>query len=261
VKEARFFLDQDYPLPSAARFNGSNLVEYEKFFAHCSTPKSSVRVEASPDYLYSRLALEIADILPNAKIVFVLREPVERMISWYRYAKQRNLVAPETSFERYVLMQLDRRIEPTTPTFLRALDQCRYARYVPRFQRAFGSRCIVIPFEKLVSDPLSVMSDLASAAGLDAAFYRSYDFHLQNASGGMRNGRLSSAYVALRRTVVLRLHGSPRAMRVLRWPNRAVKRLLLRNVARPEEIAVPDQLRNLILEQSAAAGDIAPAMK
>lgn len=32
LKETRFFLDKDYPLPSTNRFNGSNLECYRVFF-------------------------------------------------------------------------------------------------------------------------------------------------------------------------------------------------------------------------------------
>jgi len=99
IKETRFFLDKDYPLPSADRFNGTNLDAYGKFFAHC-TDLTKIRVEATPDYLYSDTALKIADLLPRAKMIFILRDQVERMVSWYKYAIQRGLLEESISFEQ-----------------------------------------------------------------------------------------------------------------------------------------------------------------
>lgn len=46
VKETRFFLDADYPLPAKYRFE-DGLDKYELYFVHCSA--SHIRMEATPD--------------------------------------------------------------------------------------------------------------------------------------------------------------------------------------------------------------------
>lgn len=254
IKETRYFLDPDYPLPSGPRFDGHNLAEYERYFAHCNESRRLVRVEASPDYLYSRNALRIAEVLPKSVVVFILRDPVTRMVSWYNYARQRGLVSETTSFREYVLMQAGRPVEPDTPTFLRALDQCRYQQYLEGFRQAFGARCHVFALEDLQSNPLAVMKHIASAGGLDPDFYSNYEFRVENASLAVRSPRLSGAYLSLRRLVAQELYGIPLVKRLLRWPSLAVGKLLAVHRPRVPHIEVPQDLRDLIARESIAKG-------
>ncbi len=56
---------------------------YQRCFAHCKNEKVILEVEASPSYLYYRQATY--NIKSDTKIVILLRDPVERVISMYRY--------------------------------------------------------------------------------------------------------------------------------------------------------------------------------
>ena len=86
-KETRFFLSSDYPLPSKYRYKG-DVEEYDLLFSNADT--TQLRMESTPDYLYCEQARErIATSLPAAKLVFSLREPISRLVSWYRFAKRR----------------------------------------------------------------------------------------------------------------------------------------------------------------------------
>ena len=88
LKETRFFLDAEYPLPAKYRLE-DGLDKYEKYFNHCQ--KQSLRLEATPDYLYSPdTPQKIKHSLPNVKMFFILREPIDRLTSWYRFAKVNN---------------------------------------------------------------------------------------------------------------------------------------------------------------------------
>jgi len=66
IKETRFFLDRDYPLEAKYR-SDDGLEYYEEYFAHRGA--AAVRVEATPDYLYSPgTAARLAAALPQAAI-------------------------------------------------------------------------------------------------------------------------------------------------------------------------------------------------
>ena len=72
-KETRFFLSDDYPLPSKYRYKG-DIEEYNLLFSN--SDETQLRMESTPDYLYCEKARErIAASLPDAKLVFSLREP------------------------------------------------------------------------------------------------------------------------------------------------------------------------------------------
>ena len=95
-KETRFFLDKEYPLPSKYRYD-SDIEVYNLLFSACD--EDQFRLESTPDYLYCPSACErIATFLPRAKLVFSLREPISRLISWYRFAKQIGQVATNPQF-------------------------------------------------------------------------------------------------------------------------------------------------------------------
>jgi hypothetical protein len=245
-KETRFFLDEDYPVPRAARFDGTNLHEYDGFFKHCGEDGSILRVDASPDYLYSRTAVRIAELLPKARMVFIIRDPVERMVSWYKYARQRRLLGKETSFEDYIMAQVGQPIRSGTRIHLRALDQCRYDTYLKPFRDAFGDRCLVLDFNDVKNDPCSIMMKLCKFAGLDGSFYDSYAFRAENVSRVVRVGWIMSRYSAIRRRVAYALYNSPAIIKLLKKPNRIIKKLLFATEKACEEVAVSPKLSDLI---------------
>ena len=76
---------------------------YARFFA--DAPPGTVRGEATPGYLYSEEApSRIRELLPNAKLIVSLRDPVERAFSAYRMAISKLHIPPcpfETALDRY----------------------------------------------------------------------------------------------------------------------------------------------------------------
>lgn len=70
-------------------------------------------VEASPDYFSSgaRVALAIRSMLPNAKIIVLVRDPVERLISYYRsdivYDNYANALLGGLDFSQFVDLALN----------------------------------------------------------------------------------------------------------------------------------------------------------
>ena len=120
-KETRFFLDQRYPLPSKYRYN-ADLEVYNLLFSECS--ENQLRLESTPDYLYCPSACErIATLLPKAKLVFSLREPISRLISWYRFAKQIGRLPESIGFDDYIDLQFN---IATSKISKETIDQKRY---------------------------------------------------------------------------------------------------------------------------------------
>jgi len=90
------------------RFGGivSNWPDYVKLFQNVNGEKALG--EASVCYLWSKTAAQnIASILPNAKIIMVLRDPVERAFSQYKQSVANGLV--KNSFRELVETNLNRK--------------------------------------------------------------------------------------------------------------------------------------------------------
>lgn len=58
----------------------------EAWYRRCFAPGSGVGMEATPNYLfYPKAAERMAGILPDAKFIAILRDPVKRAVSHYNY--------------------------------------------------------------------------------------------------------------------------------------------------------------------------------
>jgi hypothetical protein len=244
LKEARFFLDEDYPLPSRERYNGNNLTKYSSFFSECG---DAVRLEATPDYLYSQCAVQIAQVLPKAKLLFVVRDPVERMVSWYKYALQRGLLEKKISFEQYVQQQIGLSVSRSTPVHLRALDQCRYDYYLDRFRTVLGDRMLVVSFDELAETPHLFISRICDWYGLDSGFYKNYVFHPENITRNPTHPKMYTIYITLRRKVRYFLHSLPSVLKLLRLPNIVIKKMLASSSEASLDIIVSEELSRLII--------------
>ena len=141
-KETRFFLSSDYPLPSKYRYTG-DAEEYADLFSNCG--ETQLRMESTPDYLYCEKARErIAEFLPQAKLVFSLREPISRLISWYRFAKQIGKLPQTLSFDAYVeslftYLDTDRDGKEAEVQHMQTLQQGCYTTYLQPYLDQFGS--------------------------------------------------------------------------------------------------------------------------
>jgi len=246
LKETRFFLDENDSLPSVIRFNGSNLERYSDFWSHCEFDK--ILMEATPDYLYSDNALEIAELLPRAKMMFVTRDPIERLVSWYKFAKQRGLIKNSMSFEEYVHIQLNEPVGAVTPVHFRALEQGRYERYLVRFRQKMPGKVLEVDFDELRDKPLLVMNKICSFLNIDQHFYDNYTFSIENKSVSVRYQWIERMYLATRRNVTFCLHGNMRLRKILKVPNQLIKRALNFNRNPVGQISVSPTVRELLTQ-------------
>ena len=158
--EPKFFLDDDrYPL---------GLPYYEsQYFSEAGT---RLRGEKSTSYIESTIAAQrIKDTLPGATVIVVLRDPVRRAVSNYRFSVQHGvedlsmteaLRAParEWDHDRFSVSPFD------------YLARGRYVEYLERLTRYIAAEQVrVLVFEELVSDS-TVIAGLYEQLGVDATF-------------------------------------------------------------------------------------------
>ncbi len=249
-KETRFFLSNDYPLPSKYRYTG-DAEEYTHLFPNCD--ETQLRMESTPDYLYCEKALErIAAFLPQAKLVFSLREPISRLMSWYRFAKQIGKLPETLSFDAYVELlftALDGNAA-NEEQHLQTLHQGCYAIYLERYFNQFGpTRIHVLFYEELAAQPVRVMADLSDFAGVDAGFYRDYAFKVTNRTEKMRNSGLHRKYRDFRFRLRQWTHDKPSIHKPLRTIRRTIEPLYLRlNTQVDEKIQISEETRHRLVD-------------
>ncbi|GAB5524355.1 MAG: hypothetical protein Roseis2KO_22270 [Roseivirga sp.] len=187
IKETRYFLEKDYPLKSALRYDGRK-DEYHTFFNECNG--QSLKLEATPDYLYSEKApLWLSDLYKGrVKLVFVLREPISRLKSWYNFAIQRGLLDKSVSFSAYVnqMFELDEVDMPEQ--YLMALRQGKYFGYLSRWFEYFDSEDIsIVFFEEISKDPNGILKQLSTKSGIDSDFYDGFEAEVKNKTVKLKN--------------------------------------------------------------------------
>jgi len=273
MKETRFFIDQNYPVQSASPIGWATDPDKfdETFFGSTS---EKYRLEATPDYLYSTgTPQRIKDRLPNTKVVFLLRDPITRMVSWYKYARQRADIPEGMSFSEYAEKQLnheyfeeakqhrleldqacsdteqDTGLSVPPAYFFCALEHGRYASYLKNYFNILGpDRVSVYCYEDLCKDPQQILVDLCRFTSLSSDFYNDYDFKVFNRSRKMKSAKLNRAYDSLRSTIRKRTHNLPihKGLRQLRlWTDPLYYRL---NGQSMEKVEIPAALRERLVD-------------
>lgn len=184
---------------------------YLSLFANARTP---LRGEASPSYLWSEAAARrIREASPQAKIVIALRDPVERLHSWYWQKMHLGL-------ERDTFAQTVARLEddPEAPDSM--YRRSLYTANVRRYLTLFGDDVHVTVFEELVRDVGGQMAAVFAFLGVDHAVARRIEpdahnpFVLPRIQPAARLLKSRRARRIGRRLVPLRLRGPIESMLV-----------------------------------------------
>lgn len=198
-KETFFLLDEEHPLLNTkCNVHSDGLESYGSFFEGDDSSATCV-FEATTHYLYSDTAREVlSELNPIPKIVFILRNPADRIYSSFRYTKN-NLarIEDDISFRQYIEIlegDVDREIEEIVHSQAsayvakRELQYSRYVDYLTGWLDTFGSENVeLFLFENMVEDHKHFMTQLASVIGIDPSFYRDYGYERQNATVEIRH--------------------------------------------------------------------------
>jgi hypothetical protein len=201
IKETCFFLDSDYPTAQqplrADYFFADGLESFSKYYRDC-TDAGQVRLDATPDYLYSPgTARRIADALPNSRLVFVLREPISRLISYYGFAKQRDKIDQSLSFDEYVRLIHEGRDRDRFP--FDALGHGRYSDFLASYYEVFPrDRILVFFYEELLGDAKAVTQSVCRFIGVSPEFYDTFQFNVYNKTYSLRYPQVYSAVIHTR---------------------------------------------------------------
>lgn len=151
-----------------------------------------VRLEASPGYL--GLAREVAPrierTLKHCHLLFILRDPVDRFQSSYRFHRSKFYIPESLDIDRYVDMCLAfERGEiglSDTPFskrwFLDVLPAGRYGDHLAHYLERFGERVMLLDFDRLNREPGPAVQDICEALDIDPGFYRDFDFFRANST-------------------------------------------------------------------------------
>ena len=146
----------------------ANLEAYKKFFTDHSGQRYAI--EATPGYFYGgkETANAINKYSPDSKIIIVLRNPVERLFSFYKYKKSLGHIDDNLNFESYIdeCKKQAGPIEKETYDFW-AMVGGKYANLLSEWHDVFGERMMLRFFDDLVKDEPKFIEEICNWLDLD----------------------------------------------------------------------------------------------
>jgi hypothetical protein len=182
-----------------------DFAEYLRLFR--GVPEDVVAGEASTTYLYlENVAEQIKQFQPRAKIIIILRNPIDRAYSQYWHNVRQGHVSQ--SFEEELEEEIHSResrecwsgFRPGVLPPVYYIKIGKYAEQVTHFMEIFGEDSVrVYLFDDLIKDPESVCRDAFMFLGVDSN--HPIDAGLRyNVSGPVRNPLLAKLVVDRSRT-------------------------------------------------------------
>jgi hypothetical protein len=163
---------------------------YSKLFPECQA--GQVCLEATPDNMYQQSALKVlSELATEPLIVFIVRNPVERALSMYEFAKNKlgSLSATVSARAFFEGARDGLLIEDQISN--NALLYGEYHLWLEAWINACGkSRVEVFFFEDIVEAPLSIVKKICNRIGVDDQFYNDFDFRPENQGREIRSEML-----------------------------------------------------------------------
>lgn len=156
--------------------------EYAQYRKHFEGKRDNqIAIDVSPSYLFHYGSAEqIYKILPSVKVVFIIRNPVEKIFSQYIHLLGEG--REHLTFKDALAIEEERRIAGYSDMWLYRRSGF-YANSVSHFLDIFGrDQVMIVLYDDFRKDPVSVLRDLCIFAGLDGTQKFSFDINY-NTSG------------------------------------------------------------------------------
>lgn len=192
-KETCYFLPLLYDEPIEP------IAAYEAQFAHCKNEK--YRLEATPAYVFggNKIADKIVDTLGPVKILIILKDPVDRLISFYRRKKATFQLPEQMDFATYVkacLQKSNRELDLHENQIYTGVYLGLYHRFLEPWLQRFGDDIKIVYFDDLKQDSRMFMKDICNWLEIDDEFYDTFEFDVKNKSLNYKNRGLHRIAVA-----------------------------------------------------------------
>lgn len=149
------------------------LEDYLQHFQHCSNRKYLVEATAAYFFGAEEIAAAITNQLGQSKIIFSLRDPVDRLISYFRNKKMVGDIPKKVTFKDF----LDSSLDPSE----RGISSGYYIDYLKGWFHHFDTSSILILFfEELEQDPAALMQKVSRWLEIDREPYMDEQFTVEN---------------------------------------------------------------------------------
>ena len=168
----------------------ASVEDYSEFFQHCR--HQPFRMEASPSYFYGKenIAAPMRRVVPDARIILVLRDPTERLVSFFSRAVSKSTLPADIKFEDYLSISEQYLGSDDYNVYARGVREGIYIDYIEPWQDKFGEDLMVVFFDDLNESALDFTQSICSWLGLRTECYSSEDFTIENKTLQYKHGAL-----------------------------------------------------------------------
>ena len=177
IKETCYFLPIRFGKEIAS------VEEYSKFFDKYQ--RQPYLMEASPGYFFGgkALALRIKELLPGSKIIIMLRNPVKRCISFFKFHKNVLNLPKDMKIKDYLSTCNsfhDDDFKREENFIYYGLLSGVYMKFMDEWLEIFGNEIRIFFFEELKTDPEKLLFEICNWLKIDNNFYKGYEFVIEN---------------------------------------------------------------------------------
>ena len=192
VKETCYFSYYRYGQWDSRYENSDDPFEqYREYFCHCEQQKYVL--EATPGYFEGGMqtAQAIKNTLgDNVKIMIVLREPISRLISFFKYKKSMLELDQQLTLAEYLQqcqsLSPEVRVKKENDTYW-GIEGGFYANYIEDWFNVFGDSIYITFFDEIKNNPKLFLSKICTWLELDNAVFESQELTVENKSLDYKN--------------------------------------------------------------------------
>ncbi|MFK8078827.1 MAG: sulfotransferase domain-containing protein [Granulosicoccus sp.] len=245
VKQTNYFLTREYKWSKndqALLYEEDKGQSFSSLFGKTSK-NVKVLLDVSPDYLYcdeSPQFLQEHFTDKNYFIIVILRDPIQRLLSWYRFGKQIQLVPEDMDITTFLKKQGD---TGAGSMAFNAMESGRFLQYLKRYEKFIPSeRLITVSYDQLKDNPAKLLSDMARRFDVSPDFYADYEFNVHNRTEQVRSGNIQKIYIKCQRKLHKLLSSQTYLQPIMKYPVRLIAKTYRRfNLAAPDAVKLSQQ--------------------
>lgn len=161
-----------------------DLDEYAKFFCTCKNEKYCI--EATPSYFYG--GKKLIPIFKNNfstkhKLIVILRNPVDRFISYYQFLKSNSSIKDDEDFEVFLTKCLEagfKNSEFKIDIYSNAIKEGFYSFYLKEWFNNYEKKNLLVCFFDELNNPAKLMKRISAWLGIEEKFYEDFLFTVEN---------------------------------------------------------------------------------
>jgi len=165
---------------------------YCNYFRHC-TEEDAYILEATPGYFEggAKVSQAIQETLgTDVKVLIILRDPVERLLSFFKYKKSMLEISDSLTLSEYIRLchelPIAEKSRQENDKYW-GIEGGYYARYITDWFDSFGENLKIVFFDTLSEDPGLLLECVCQWLELDATVYKDVSFKVENKSVGYKS--------------------------------------------------------------------------